>query len=90
MGGVDKVPGVAECGYDTDAYLAELRRYRALAALRMYEGLLETLAGRAEECRASVEAAGTDAETWRSLPGGERQAIVTPGARRLKDGNAGP
>ena len=34
-----------ELAYDADLYLLELRRYRALAALRMYEGLLRTLAG---------------------------------------------
>jgi hypothetical protein len=70
----------------------EARRYAALAALQMYEDLLVTLTARAGWCRACVEAAGTDIETWRSLPGDERQAVVTLGARRLRrrGGNAGP
>jgi hypothetical protein len=76
----------------------ELRRYRADAALRMYEGLLVTLEANAEYARLLRTAAGIDSHQWGLLdyPGREyvlaqgRMALVRASGVRRKTWNALP
>jgi hypothetical protein len=57
----------------------ELRRDRAVAALRMYEGLLMTLDDNAEYARLLRTAAGIDPTQWEKLDYPGREYVLAQG-----------
>jgi hypothetical protein len=66
-----------------DTYLLELRRTRALAQLRMYEGLLNTLSGNVAYAKLLRDACGIDPSQWEVLDIGGREYVIAQGRLAL-------
>jgi hypothetical protein len=68
---------------DTDVYVLELRRRRALAHLDMYAGLLQTLSANVAYMNLLRDACGIDPSQWEVLDTSGREYVIAQGQLAL-------